>query len=385
MVEYRIRRLAPARRAAQALGCRGARFPWESDHAGDDVTPSQVVRPDGVALEVLTGRYEEHIVADVAWAAHHYTEWTGDRALFDGEGAGLVVETARYWADRIQVDATGGGHIDSVIGPDEYHEKVDDNAFTNVMARWNLRAGADLLERAGGREEAAAWRHLADQVVDGWDAERGIYEQFAGYFGLEPLTMAQVGPPPLVADVVLGTERLAGSQILKQADVLMLHHLVPGEVVPGSLGPCLDFYEPRTAHGSSLSPAIYAALAGPGRTARPGRRAPADGCPHRPRRPHRHDRRRAAHRHHGRPLAGAGLRVPRACGPGAGSWPSTRACRPAWEALSLRVRFEGAPIGVRAEHGRCRSTAPPRSPWRWPAARRSAVSRPAPPSRSEGP
>jgi trehalose/maltose hydrolase-like predicted phosphorylase len=72
--------------------------------------------------------------------------------------------------------------------------------------------------------------------------------------------MAQVAPPPVCADLVLGAARVAGSQLIKQADLLMAHHLVPDEMVAGSLGPCLGFYEPRTAHGSSLSPAIHASL-----------------------------------------------------------------------------------------------------------------------------
>ena len=64
----------------------------------------------------------------------------------------------------------------------------------------------------------------------------------------------------MAVDQLLGAERVAGSQLIKQADVLMLHHLVPDEVVAGSLAPCVDFYEPRTAHGSSLSAAIHASL-----------------------------------------------------------------------------------------------------------------------------
>ena len=104
------------------------------------------------------------------------------------------------------------------------------------------------------------WRALADGLVDGWDPGRGVYEQFAGYFDLESLLMSQIGAPPLAVDMVLGSERVAGSQLIKQADVLMLYHLVPDEMVPNSLGASLSFYEPRTAHGSSLSPAISAAL-----------------------------------------------------------------------------------------------------------------------------
>jgi trehalose/maltose hydrolase-like predicted phosphorylase len=172
----------------------------------------------------------------------------------------LLVETARYWASRARRDADGRVHIDAVIGPDEYHESVNDNAYTNVMARWNLRAGADAADRAGIAADTRRWRELADGLVDGYDAATGRYEQFAGYFGLEPLLVAEFAEPPVAADLLVGRDRLSGSQIIKQPDVLMLHHLVPSQVQPGSLEPNLDFYGPRTAHGSSLSPAVTATL-----------------------------------------------------------------------------------------------------------------------------
>ena len=273
MLEYRIRRLPAARLTAASAGRRGARFPWESARDGTDVTPRIVPGPHGDPVEVATGLREEHIVADVAWAAMLYARWTGDAAFLAGPGRDLVVDTARYWASRMRVDAGGHGHLDAVMGPDEYHERVDDNAYTNLMARWNLRAGADLLSahpgddgRGGAPGEAAAvpeaaiWRRLAAQLVDGWDAERGIYEQFAGYFALEPLLLTEICKPPVAVDVLLGHERVASSQLIKQADVLMLYHLLPEEVIPRSLAPTLDFYGPRTAHGSSLSPAIHASL-----------------------------------------------------------------------------------------------------------------------------
>jgi trehalose/maltose hydrolase-like predicted phosphorylase len=131
------------------------------------------------------------------------------------------------------------------------------------MARWNLRRALaapdvdDLVEPA----ELARWHELADLLVDGYDQATGLYEQFSGFFELEPLVIAEFAPRrPIVADLLLGRERTAGAQVVKQAAVLMLHHLVPGEVEPGSLQPNLRFYEPRTAHGSSLSPAVHASL-----------------------------------------------------------------------------------------------------------------------------
>jgi trehalose/maltose hydrolase-like predicted phosphorylase len=258
MLEYRIRRLAAAREEATRLGRAGARFPWESAGSGFDVTPTLAHLPTGEIAPIRTGELEEHIVADVAWAAACYLDWTGDEAFAAGPGRELLVETARYWASRVRLDAAGGAHIYGVIGPDEYHEPVDDNAFTNVMARWNLRRAATL---GGSEAERADWLRLAGALVDGYDRMSGLYEQFAGFFRLEPLVIADVAPRrPIAADLLLGAERTSSAQVLKQADVLMLHHLVPDEVAPGSLLPNLDFYEPRTAHGSSLSPAVHAAL-----------------------------------------------------------------------------------------------------------------------------
>ncbi|HEX2807017.1 MAG TPA: glycosyl hydrolase family 65 protein, partial [Kineosporiaceae bacterium] len=263
MLEYRIRRLPVARARAAASGRAGARFPWESARDGDEVTPTSIMLgPEPMA--VRTGELEEHISADVAWAAQQYAAWTGDHEVLTGAAGPLIVDTARYWASRVRLSADGRAHIDAVIGPDEYHEEVDDNAFTNVMARWNLRRGADLV---ADQDEASNWRSVADALVDGYHPATGRHEQFAGYDRLRALLVADVAADvPFAADLVLGREAVTGSQLLKQADVLMAHFLVPQEMAPGSLGPDLDFYLPRTSHGSSLSPAITAgALARAGR------------------------------------------------------------------------------------------------------------------------
>jgi trehalose/maltose hydrolase-like predicted phosphorylase len=260
MLEYRLRRLPAARAAAAGRGRRGARFPWESADDGTDVTPTQGRGWHGEVVPILTGKEQEHIVGDVAWAACCYAAWTGDAAYLEGPALPLLVETARWWATGIRLDTAGRAHIDAVMGPDEYHTVVDDNAYTNVLARSNLRRAADLIERTGGdRDEAASWRTLADALVDGYDPERGLHEQFAGYWSLEPLLATQVATPPVAADLLLGADRVAGSQLIKQADVVMAHHILPDEMAPGSLAADLAYYEPRTAHGSSLSPAIYAA------------------------------------------------------------------------------------------------------------------------------
>jgi trehalose/maltose hydrolase-like predicted phosphorylase len=162
----------------------------------------------------------------------------------------------------VERDDDGSAHIRGVIGPDEYHELVDDNAYTNVMARWNLRrAFAETTDADLDRAERAAWLQLAGDLVDGYRPDTGLYEQFAGFFELEPLVISELAPQrPIAADLLLSPERVHRAQVVKQADVLMLHHLVPDEVAPGSLAANLSFYEPRTAHSSSLSPGVHAAL-----------------------------------------------------------------------------------------------------------------------------
>ncbi len=197
----------------------GARFPWESASRGDDVTPRQAVDARGEVVAIRTGELEEHITADVAWAAWQLAAWTGDWSFLEGAGRPLLTDTARYWASRVRLDAAGVGHIDGVVGPDEYHEDVDDNAFTNQMAAWNLNRAAELVRRTDGapeRAESEQWLALAGALANGYDLKTGRHIQFSGYDDLEPLLVAEVGPVPLVADRVLG-HRARGSHTDHQA------------------------------------------------------------------------------------------------------------------------------------------------------------------------
>ena len=253
LIGYRLARLDAARAVAARHGYAGARFPWESADVGVDITPPELPGPDGLPMAVRTGEQEEHITADVAWAVSRYLAWSGEP---DHACHTLLGETARYWASRARRDENGTAHIERVIGPDEYHEYVDDNAFTNAMAARNLRTAAALAPASAF--EAGLWRRIADELVIGYDPATGRHEQFAGFFGLDPLTLADL-PPGGDPVAVLGWKRLQGTQLLKQADVLMLHLLVPELAVPGSLEPDIDWYEPRTTHASSLSAPVHAA------------------------------------------------------------------------------------------------------------------------------
>ena len=111
---------------------------------GEETTPDQVIGADGTTVQILSGMEEEHISADVAYAIWHYWRATGDNGFLLDAGAEILFETARFWASRAQPEADGQRHIRDVEGPDEYHGHIDDNAFTNVMAQWNIRRAIEV-------------------------------------------------------------------------------------------------------------------------------------------------------------------------------------------------------------------------------------------------
>ncbi|MDQ4070106.1 MAG: glycoside hydrolase family 65 [Actinomycetota bacterium] len=264
LLGYRHRTLPAARAKAARLGYQGALYAWESADTGDEVTPEFVMLPDGTRLDILTGLQEHHISADVAWGVWQYWQVTGDDTFVAEMGAEIVVDTARFWASRVD-----SGHIREVIGPDEYHEGVDDNAYTNMLARWNLRAAGAVCERfpeAATRlgvtdEERRRWEDVAAEIVVLFDPETKLYEQFDGFFDLENVRAVDLAPRPFTGELVVGVARLRHTQIVKQADVVMLGLLLPHEVGPEVQAANYRHYEPRTSHGSSLSPAIHALVA----------------------------------------------------------------------------------------------------------------------------
>jgi trehalose/maltose hydrolase-like predicted phosphorylase len=246
-----------------------------------------------------------------------------------------------------------------VIGPDEYHERVDDNAYTNVMARWNLRRAADAGAEVVDESERRRWLELAETIVDGYDPKTRLYEQFAGFHGLEPLLIAELAPRrPVAADMLLGHDRTRSAQVVKQADVLMLHYLVPDELAAGSLEPNLDFYDPRTAHGSTLSPGVHATL-----LARAGRFEQALEMLRLTARIDLEDIGQATAG--GLHLAAMGS-VWRTLAFGfAGIRPVGDALAidpllpPGWETLELRVRFRGSRVRIRIREGSVEASADP--------------------------
>lgn len=277
LLMYRYHTLPAAREKARALGWRGALYAWESAMTGEETTPSSVVAPDGVVVPIRNGEQENHISAAVAYGVWQYWRATGDDGFLLDAGAEILLETARFWASRGEWGEDGRYHIRHVIGPDEYHEDVDDSAYTNVMAQWNLERGLETarllrerwparwreLEARLGLEpgEPESWGDVAAAMYTGFDPDTGLFEQFRGYHDLEEVDLSAYEPSAGPADILLGRERTKRSKVIKQADVVLLLHLLWDRFTPDVRRANFHYYEPRCAHGSSLSPSIHALVA----------------------------------------------------------------------------------------------------------------------------
>ena len=269
LLMYRFHTLDGARAKAARMGWRGALYAWELADTGAEATPEQVIGPDRKVVEVLCGKQEQHISADVAYAVWQYWRATGDDDFMRDAGAEILFETARFWTSRAVPEADGYRHIRGVIGPDEYHENIDDNAFTNVMARWNIRRALDVVtwlrnrsperweELSAGlgldKTELQLWLDAANGMAIGLDAGTGLFEQFAGFHKLEEIHLADYAGRSVPMDVVLGRDRTQGSQVIKQADVVALLALLPEEFGGDTGAANFRYYQPRCSHGSSLS------------------------------------------------------------------------------------------------------------------------------------
>ena len=273
---YRCKTLPGAVRNAEKAGCEGARFAWESATTGEDVTPRFASKLEKVIRFIYTGVEEEHIVSDVIYGVERYFRVTGDEQFLLDRGLELVFLTARYWACRV---VQRGEHYEilTVIGPDEFHEHVNNNAYTNWLVKWHLRL-ASMLVRHVAKTAPEALQALAEKIAlrddepDRWldisrrlkftqDAESGLVEQFDGYFALKDYVIGRCdrsGQPILPKGV--NFRNISRTRLIKQADVLLMMLLFPHAFSIAEKKANYDFYEPRTAHKSSLSHCTYAMM-----------------------------------------------------------------------------------------------------------------------------
>ena len=285
LLNYRIDTLPGALKKAAEYGYRGAFYAWESQEGGEEGCTNFNV------VDVFTHRpvrtyfrdKQIHISGDIAYALRSYYEITGDRSLLEQGGASVILECARFYLSRANTHADRDeADFADVIGPDEYHERVTNNAFTNRMVCHCIESALQLKEIFRDRPEWFAallrernyekdWALLASLLkrIRRPVQVNGIIEQFDGYFSLEDCTLDDVrGRLMDPREYWGGDHGVAGTtRIIKQADVITMMALFPNDFTDEEISQNWAYYEPRTEHGSSLSACMYALTAC--RTGRP--------------------------------------------------------------------------------------------------------------------
>ena len=276
LMRYRIDTLGGALEKAAYYGFDGAFYAWESQEGGYDACTDYNV------TDVFTGRpvrtyfkdKQVHISAAVVYGIMRYVEWTGDESILDEQGIRTVIECGKFYYSLLLHRLTKDYYeIHDVIGPDEYHERINNNGYTNRMAIYTMEKAAEVVRKAmksgtlpgeyDGEQLLSHFEDGAKKLYLPKPDQHGIVEQFDGYFQLEDTT------PDVVRGRLLNPKEYWGgghgvasqTQVIKQADVVTWLNLFHQEYSKEILQANWNYYEPRTEHGSSLSAGMYAMLA----------------------------------------------------------------------------------------------------------------------------
>ncbi|HEX6421663.1 MAG TPA: glycosyl hydrolase family 65 protein [Acidimicrobiales bacterium] len=265
LLRFRHGMLPKARQRAAALNLRGALFPWRT------------INGDESSANYQAGTAQFHLNAGIAHAVRRYVEARGDIGFLAEVGAEILVETARLWEDLGFYGDDGRFHIHGVTGPDEYTTVVNDNAFTNLMARHNLSYAAAAVRRLRDERpdvhgalayelgldpaEIEAWERAAAAMHIPYDEERGITPQDDSFLEREVWDLETT--PPEMFPLLLHFHPLViyRHQVLKQADVVMAMFLLGEEFTTEQKRRNFDYYDPLTTGDSSLSAGIQSIVA----------------------------------------------------------------------------------------------------------------------------
>jgi trehalose/maltose hydrolase-like predicted phosphorylase len=276
LIRYRINTLEGAKRKAAEFGKEGAFFAWESQETGDDACTLFNVS------DIFTGRplrtyfkdKQIHVSADIVFAMWDYCRLTGDYSILRDGGLELMYECLWFYYTYSSFKPYKNRYeLLDVVGPDEYHERVDNNAFTNKMVAHAANLFIEAIEKS--RELYSTWfDEFVKEKTIGWAYDfaenmyvpqpnnNGVIEQFDGYFKMEDVHPEDLKKRELKENEYWGCHGLASTtRVLKQADVIMMLNVFRNEYSNGIKQINWDFYEPYTEHGSSLSACAYAIVA----------------------------------------------------------------------------------------------------------------------------
>ena len=288
LLEFRYKGLYGARKKAIENGYKGAMYPWEAAWVSDGEVTPYVIGVNvhtGEPMICLTGVIEQHITSDIIFALWQYYAATDDQDFMDRYGYEMTIETARFWNSRLEwIEENNRYEIRDVIGPDEYKEHVDNNAYTNYMAHENMRLAAQVIACIRDekkdiygkmqklmREEGTSLEQLEEELKDKMkklylpqpDEKTGIIPQFDGYFDLKEIDLSVYKNASVVGTVFhdYSGEDVQGMQAGKQADIVELLYQMEDITTPDNKAKNYVYYEARTLHDSSLSKAIHSITA----------------------------------------------------------------------------------------------------------------------------
>ncbi|MFO7871076.1 MAG: glycosyl hydrolase family 65 protein [Kiritimatiellia bacterium] len=249
LCDFRLLTLKGAKANARAYGYSGARYAWESNARGEESCAAWQYAD-----------HEVHVTADVVYGLGHYAS-AAEAGYLRGPAAETVLETARYWMERIDYDAQGRPELLGVMGPDEYTPICNNSAYTNYLVARNLALAGEVGPEAGAlTEECSRFRRVAEALPI--PRKGDLVLQCDGFTKLADPRFEEFWrdrTKGFGANVL--QERMYRSKCLKQADVILLQVLYPGEFTDAECRAAWDYYLPLTTHDSSLSVGVHAIMA----------------------------------------------------------------------------------------------------------------------------
>lgn len=279
LLEFRYYGLDGARNKAKSYGFSGAMFPWEAAKSGEEETPLYAALNiyTGKANKVWSGIKEYHVTADIVYALNQYYEVTEDQDFMDRYGYEIAFEAAQFWASCAKWDANHEKYgIYDVIGPDEYTEHIDNNAYTNYMAAYCVKTAKRYAEDIQQKrpeiykkldrmldlhERLDTWKEFLELIYLPVPNDEGIIPQDDTFLSKPVLENIEKYKKSQVKQAVLldySRDEVVDMQVLKQADVVMLLNLFPHMISEQLVRKNVLFYESRTIHDSSLSYCAHA-------------------------------------------------------------------------------------------------------------------------------
>jgi maltose phosphorylase len=255
LINYRYKTLPQAMARAKDLDCEGACFPIATIDGTESCTLWQHAN---LQFQPTTA---------VAYGIWHYAHITGDTAFVRSEGAELLLQICRFLASRGQWSAKGKFGYYAVMGPDEFQMMVNNNSYTNYMAKRTFEFALqtfdsmDLAALNCSQDELATWRHMAKEMFIPYDIEARLYEQHEGFFNLPHLDVDSIPVEDFPLYHHWSYDRIYRNDMIKQPDVLMFMFLYNQSFSLEEKRVNYEYYEPRCIHESSLSPSVHSILA----------------------------------------------------------------------------------------------------------------------------